>query len=105
MNLAELQQKLIAVARANPPADSVPYAFEKRIMARLAGQTVQDQWSIWGHAFSRAAVFCVVFMLVLAGGSFLVQPAASNSETLSQDVEHTLFAAVDNSSTVDQDAR
>ena len=29
MNLAELERKLIAAARANPPSDRVPYAFEK----------------------------------------------------------------------------
>ena len=39
MNLAELERKLIAAARANPPSDRVPYAFEKRIMARLAARS------------------------------------------------------------------
>ena len=41
MNLAELERKLIAAARANPPSDRVPYAFEKRIMARLAARPVR----------------------------------------------------------------
>ncbi len=31
MNVDELRRKLIAAARANPPSDHVPYAFEKRI--------------------------------------------------------------------------
>jgi len=35
MNLAGLQRKLIAAARANPPSDRVPFAFEKRILAQL----------------------------------------------------------------------
>lgn len=97
MNLAELQRKLIAAARANTPADNVPYAFEKRIMAHLAGQKAPDVWALWGRAMSRAAVYCVAFMLVLAAGSYFApSPASNNSESLSQDVEQTLFAAVDN---------
>ena len=46
MNLAELEQKLVAAARANPPSDGVPYAFEKRIMARLATRPVMDDWAL-----------------------------------------------------------
>ena len=38
MNIAELQKKLLAAARANPPGDRVPYAFEKRVMALLAAR-------------------------------------------------------------------
>ncbi|SRR5579883_1334225 len=98
MNLAELHRKLIAAARANAPEERVPYAFEKRIMARLAGQKAPDGWTLWGRAFSRAAACCVVFMLALAAGSYFMPapPPAGGTETLSQDVEQTLFAAVDN---------
>ncbi|HEX4645441.1 MAG TPA: hypothetical protein VH598_07505 [Verrucomicrobiae bacterium] len=100
MNLERLNQKLIAAARANPPGDAVPYAFEKRIMARLSGRTVPDIWGMWGQALSRAAAVCVLAMLGLALWShFGPEP---NSETLSQDVERTLFAAVDNSVPGDQ---
>jgi hypothetical protein len=102
MNLAEIQKKLIETARANPPDERVPYAFEKRIMACLTNQMPQDPWAVWGRAFTRAAALCVVVMLMLAGGSFFLQPAPSNSESLSQDVEQTLFAAVDNSNVGDQ---
>ncbi|HWF19258.1 MAG TPA: hypothetical protein VG754_08320 [Verrucomicrobiae bacterium] len=102
MNLAELQRKLIAAARANAPEDRVPYAFEKRIMARLAGQKAPDVWALWGRAFSRAAIYCVAFMLMLAAGSYFAPPppasGSGNSVSLSQDVDQTLFAAVDNNS-------
>jgi hypothetical protein len=94
MNLAELQRKLISAARANPPADTVPYAFEKRIAARLKGSPELDVLGDWAHGLSRAAVFCVAVMLVLAAWSYLL-PAPS-SDTLSQDVQTALFAAVDN---------
>ena len=101
MNLPELQKKLIAAARANPPGDRVPYAFEKRIMARLEGRTAVDAWGLWGRALSRAAICSVIFMLLLGGASFFI-PAAGSQEPLSQVVDQTLYTAVDN--TADQDA-
>ena len=101
MNLNDLQSKLIAAARNNPPADRVPYAFEKRIMARLAGQTAPDSWALWGRALSRAAICCVAFVVLLAATTYFVPSNGSEKTQLSQDVEQTLFAAVDNG--VDQD--
>jgi hypothetical protein len=102
MNLSELHRKLISAARATPPDERVPYAFEMRIMAHLSGKHVLDPWSLWGRALSRAAIYSVAFMLVLSAGSYFA-PSSSNSttiagntETLSQDVEQTLFAAVEN---------
>src|SRR4051794_7018555 len=97
MNLLELQRKLIAAARAKQPNDHVPYAFEQRIMARLTGRPAQDPWGFWGRALARAAIMCVAVMLLMTGIA-LYQPVG-NQETLSQDVEQTLFAAVDNPST------
>jgi hypothetical protein len=103
MNLSELHRKLIAAARTAPADEHVPYAFEKRIMARLAGHAPLDPWLLWGRAFSHAAALCVAFMLVMAAGSYFVPSTSGNSsETLSQDVEQTLFAAVDNNA--DQEA-
>ena len=56
MNLDDLQKKLLAAARSHPPVDAVPYAFEKRIMARLgAARNVADGWTFWGRALWRAA--------------------------------------------------
>lgn len=100
MNLERLKQKLIATARANPPGDGVPYAFEKRVLARLPGRAMPDIWGMWGQALSRAAAVCVMAMVGLALWSYL-EPAPS-SESLAQDVERTLFAAVDNSVPGDQ---
>ena len=94
MNLAELQRKLIAAARANAPADAVPYAFERRIVARLKGSPELDALGDWAHGLSRAAVFCVAVMLVLSAWAYLLPAGAS--DTVSLDVESGLFAAVDN---------
>ena len=103
MDLVGLYRKLINAARAMPCDDRVPYAFEQRVMARLAGLKVLDAWELWGRALSRAALVCVIFMLVLAiGSSFL--PAASQVP-LPQDVQRTLFAAVDNSADLNGEAK
>ena len=48
MNLAELQKKLIAAARADVPGDQVPYAFEKRVMALLASRVAPDNLDVVG---------------------------------------------------------
>ncbi len=100
MDLSELHRKLIGAARLAPPNDHVPYAFEKRIMARLAGQKPLDAWALWGQALSRAAIFCVIFMAILSLGSYFL-PNAANKESLSQDLDKSLLAAVDNNA--DQD--
>ena len=95
MNLAELERKLLAAARANPPSDRVPYAFEKRIMAHLADRPRADGWELWGRALWRAAAPCVAVMLLLSAWSFFVPNTATPSNDLSQDFENTLLAAVD----------
>ena len=88
-------RKLIAAARAVPPDARVPYAFEKRIMARLEGLKPQDSWALWGSALWRGAVFCLTLaVLLVVGSNFL---PARNSDNLTQAVERTVFAAVDNS--------
>jgi len=94
MNLAELERKLIAAARATPPNDRVPYAFEKRIMAHLAVRPVLDGWAQWGKALWRAAAPCVAIVLLLSVWT-IFSPASGSSTDLSQDFENTLLAAVD----------
>jgi hypothetical protein len=91
----QLQAKLIAVARANPPSDRVPLAFEKRIMARLAAPLIADPWALWSRALWRAAALCVAVMLVSTAWTFFAQSSAAPANDLSQDLENTLLAAVD----------
>jgi len=95
MNLAELERKLMAAARANPPSDRVPYAFEKRIMALLAAKPVADAGTLWARALWRAAAPCVAIMLLLGTWSWLASRNSSPANDLSQDLEETLLAAVD----------
>jgi len=92
MNLQQLQTKLISVARKNTPGADVPYAFEKRIMARLAS-SVADVWEFWAKALWRAATACVIAMALLGGWSF--QTASTEAHDLSQEFENTVYAAMD----------
>jgi len=98
MNLADLQRKLIAVARGNPPGDDVPYAFAKRIMARLPARPVFDQWAFWARALWFAAAPCVAVMLFLTVWTS-AKPVASNpSPDLAQQIDTTMLASVDQDS-------
>ena len=65
MNLTFLEEKLMAAARKAPVNEHVPYAFERRIMARLATTRPLDVLGWWGHALCRAAVPCLAITLLL----------------------------------------
>ena len=95
MNLVELERKLIAAARLNPPSERVPYAFEKRIMARLAARPIVDGWALWGRALWRAAAPCVAIMLMFGAWSLFATRSSTPTSDLSQQLEQTLLAAVD----------
>jgi hypothetical protein len=94
MKLDLLHQTLIATARANPPSDRVPYAFAKRIMARLPQGLAIDPWTLWSRALWRAAGLCVVVMLASTAWAFLASGGSAPANDLSQDFENTLVAAV-----------
>jgi hypothetical protein len=95
MNLDDLQRKLIAAARANPPADAVPLGFERRVLGSLKKIVPADYLTGWAHALWRAAAPCVGLALLLIAWSFLSSPnpAAASSGDLSQDFDNTVLAA------------
>lgn len=101
MNLAELHRKLIAVARANPPGDHVPYAFEKRILAHLRSLPAVDNVALWARALWRAATPCVIIMLLFSMWSFLSPNGNASLVDFSQEFENTVLAAVDQEQVVD----
>jgi len=106
MNLEQLQTILLAAAKANPPGDRVPYAFGKRILARLKDQPALDLSALWARALWRAAAPCVALTLLLGVWSFVgdssnsADAAMSSGEDFSQHFEQTLLAAVDESEDV-----
>ncbi len=95
MNLDELQRKLIAAARENPPSDGVPYAFERRIMARLVTPALVDHWAHWARALWRGAAACVTITLIFSAWSYYSSNPSSNATDLTQQFENTLIAAAD----------
>lgn len=97
MNAAELQKKLIAAARANPPGEGVPYAFEKRVMALLAARAAGDNLVLWVRGLWRAAVSCLAIALMLGAWAFFNPTTNAGAVDLSQNFENTLLAAVDQS--------
>jgi anti-sigma-K factor RskA len=96
MNIAELQRKLLAAARKNPPSDHVPYAFEQRILARLATQPRFDRWALWGIALWRAALPCLVIMLLTATWIYVASDRSNSTTPLAIALEDTVFASLDN---------
>ena len=98
MNLNELQRKLIAAARATPPSEQVPYAFEQRVLARLRKPPVSDEWALWARALWRSAAPCVALMMLLCAWSVLTSGNHSPATDLSQEIENTVFAAADTES-------
>lgn len=95
MNADELQRKLITVARSNPPSEQVPYAFEKRVLAHLAARRMVDEWGWWARGLWRAAGPCVAVMLVLSAWSIFSGPTKAPAGDLSQEIDNTVLAAVD----------
>lgn len=101
MNLDSLRDKLLAAARANPPSDQVPYAFEKRILARLRTQPAPDLGALWTRMLWRAAAPCVALTLTIGVWSYVdgnaTSVATDNGEAaeFSQAFEQTMLAVVD----------
>jgi hypothetical protein len=97
MNPVELQRKLITAARANPPGDGVPYAFEKRVTALLAARSPNGHPVLWVRGLWRAAVSCVAIALMIGAWALFSPTTDTNAVDLSQSFESTLLAAVDQS--------
>jgi len=94
MDKTKLERKLIAVARANPPLETVPYAFDQRVMANLRSGPVVDAWSDWSRALWRAAAPCVAVAIVLGIWTAFSPESNAASTDLSQALENTLFVSV-----------
>jgi len=96
MNLSDLQAKLLRVARANPPDAAVPYAFEKRIMARIASPRPESAWALWGVSLWRGAVACMAVTLLCAFWAYSsAQRQTESAANFSQSLEATVFASMD----------
>jgi len=93
MNLPELQNKLLAAARQNPPDDHVPYAFEKRIMSRLIAAPKPSEWLAWSRALWFGAAACVAVALITS--LLPLQATDDDDDSFSEGVEQSIMAAAD----------
>jgi hypothetical protein len=83
-------EEFLTVARELPANERTPYAFEKRIMARIAHAPV-DTMSEWAHVLWRAMAPCVGIMLLVAAVS-LAAMSSDPTPDESPDLEATVFA-------------
>jgi hypothetical protein len=90
MNIDRLRAKLIAAARKDPPSEEVPYAFEKRILARLAAAPAPDFWALWGRPLWQAALACVAITLLCGLWASMNRP--DETANFSQQFEAAVFA-------------
>lgn len=95
MNLDELQKKLIVAARKNPPGDQVPYAFEQRIMARLAAAPRLDEWAAWVRSLWYGAGACAAVAVLMSVWPFAPDVELDLAAHFSQDIEQTILGSDD----------
>lgn len=95
MNLDDLHKKLIAVARANPPSDRVPYAFEKRILARLPSLPAPDEWAGWVRALWCSAGVCAAIAIMLGVWTTMPANEPELGASFCHDLEQTILASTD----------
>jgi hypothetical protein len=95
MNLDELRRKLIAAARSQQPSETVPYAFEQRIMARLTERSEPDAWMLWGRGLGRAAIACAIIGLLAAALFFLPNNSTTASAPLDQEFASTMLESAE----------
>jgi hypothetical protein len=97
MDTNTLYHKLILAARKAPSPDDVPYAFEKRVMARLAGRPPVDAWALWSRNLWRSAALCGFVCLAVGGWRYATVSRDFSSEAMSLAFEKTVFAPMDQS--------
>jgi len=86
-----LKKTLICAARTIPPDGRVPHGFERRVMARLEAAGLPDEWILWSRALWRAAVPCVV-ILVIAGVWAMQSQSFSPAADLAQQIENAVLS-------------
>jgi hypothetical protein len=97
MNLAELQKKLIAAAKTEVLDDRIPYAFEKRVTALIVSRVAPQNLDLWVRGLWRAAISCVAVAILCGAWTCFTPASSTNTDDLSQNLESTLLASVDQS--------
>jgi hypothetical protein len=92
MKAEMLRKRLLAAGKDQPAADSVPYAFERRIMSRLNSLKPLDPWMLWNRILWRFAGPCVALTLLAGAFSWFGQPEPPATENLIIELETVLYA-------------
>jgi hypothetical protein len=96
MNLNDLHNRLIGAARKSPPSDATPYAFERRVMNRLATRWPETALDWWSVSLWRGAIACVAVTLLCGLWSYKSHQAPVDvSGDFSQEFSSTVFASMD----------
>jgi hypothetical protein len=96
--MARLQSRLMAAARADRPSDRVPYAFEKRVMARIAALPALDPWALWARSLWRAAIPYAVAAVCLAVWIYFSAEPTAPAGQIVMDIENAVLVAVEEAS-------
>ena len=88
MNDRQLHETIIRAARKLPEDDSVPYRFERRIMARLGADRIVDPLALWARGLWRAVLPCLALMIMVGIWS---QAMGDRSDPLANDLELALM--------------
>ena len=94
MNHQQLHQNIIAAARKLPAEESVPYAFEKRVMRRILTRPEADIFTLWGRMMWRAAFSCLVVMAATGAWNSFNSLNLSQSESEFGDLEYAVLEPV-----------
>jgi anti-sigma-K factor RskA len=99
MNPEELARKLLQAGRRARPSDTVPYAFERRVMAAITRRrpAADDPLAVWAAGLWRAAVACSALTLVLGGIHWLTPAGMADSDPSTADTPEMLLALDDDS--------
>jgi hypothetical protein len=90
---AELMRKrLLAAGKHQAASDSVPFAFERRIMAHLGRSKPLDPWLLWNRILWRFAGPCVALTLLAGALSWFGHPEQPATENLIIELETVLYA-------------
>ena len=97
MNIDLLRRKLTLAARSWTEDDSVPYAFEQRILASVReGRRLPPHTGVeWAAGLWRAAISCVALAVILGTCSISFPAEPSGVEDLGVALENAILAAAD----------
>lgn len=94
MSYELLLKKLVNAAKRNKPSDNVPYAFEKRIMARIYELKANDTATLWAQLLWRAVKPCLLVMIIACLIALFTQMQNGFEENPSKEFETAVLAGL-----------